>query len=456
MSESHSTEPRQGTAIFTEGSTARHVLVMSMTGAIGTMALFFVDLMDLYFLSLLGETEVTAAVGYAFSILLFELSVALGVGTAAGALVSRSLGAGDGKRARDYAASSFLFAILSSAVIVLAIALLSERLLSLMGSAGETKHLATLFIWAISPGYVLASGSFCLASILRGFGDARRAMYVTMSTAVVMLGLDPIFIFGLGWGIQGAAVATVLANAFSLSVGLHGVVIVHNALSRIRWRGLVRDTAAIWSIAYPATLSLLTLPLANAYMTYVMARFGDEAVAGFAIICRLAPVAFGAVFALSSAVGPIIGQNFGAGRHDRIRSTLTHSLVLSSLYVLCMALLMLLLSDRIATSFKAVGLSYHLVTFFCTFIGVSWFFLGAQFIASAAFNNLGHPRLSALFSWGRVSLGTIPFVWFGAILGGPEGVLIGNAVGTLIFGSAAVAVAYRLATLQLGTPGPLA
>jgi putative MATE family efflux protein len=452
LSESISTTTKQRTAIFTEGSTARHVLVMTMTGAIGTMALFFVDLTDLYFLSLLGQTEVTAAVGYALSILLFELSVALGIGTAAGALVSRSLGAGDREKSRDYAASSFLFAILSSAVIVLTIALLSDRLLSLMGASGEPKRLATLFIWTISPGYVLAAGSFCLASILRGLGDARRAMYVTLSTAVVMLGLDPIFIFGLGWGIQGAATATVLANAFSLLVGLHGVVRVHNALSPISWRGLARDKSAIWAIAYPATLSHLTLPLANAYMTYVIARFGDEAVAGFAIICRLSPVAFGAVFALSSAVGPIIGQNFGAGRYDRVRSTLTQSLILSSLYVACMAMLLLVLSNHIANSFKAMGQSYDLVTFFCTFIGISWAFSGAQFVASAAFNNLGHPRLSALFSWGRVSLGTVPFVWLGAMWGGPEGVLIGNALGAFFFGAAAVAVAYRLAALHPNTP----
>jgi putative MATE family efflux protein len=456
MPEANSAEKRQDAAIFTEGSTARHVLVMSMTGAIGTMALFFVDLTDLYFLSLLGETEVTAAVGYALSILLFELSVALGVGTAAGALVSRSLGAGDKERSRDYAASSFLFAILSSTVIVLVIALLSDGLLSLMGAAGETKHLATLFIWTISPGYVLAAGSYCLASILRGLGDARRAMYVTLSTAVITLALDPVFIFVLGWGIQGAAIATVLANAFSLVVGLHGVTRVHNALSPVRWSGLVRDKADIWTIAYPATLSHLMLPLANAYITYVMARFGDEAVAGFAIICRLAPVAFGAIFALSSAVGPIIGQNFGAGRHDRVRTTLTHSLVLCSLYVLSMALLLLVLSDRIATSFKTVGVSYDLVTFFCTYIGVSWAFSGAQFVAGATFNNLGHPRFSALFSWGRVTLGTIPFVWLGAMWGGPEGVLIGNAIGVCLFGSAAVAVAYRLTALQSKMPGQLA
>lgn len=435
-------------AVFTEGSIARHVLIMSMTGAVGTMAVFFVDLADLYFLSLLGQTEVTAAVGFAQSILLFQLSVALGNGIAAGVLVSRSLGSGDTAGARDQAANAFLFAMLSSAVIAFLIAVFADGLLTFMGASGDVKHLAKIFIWTISPGYVLAAGSLCLAAILRSLGDPRRAMYVTLSTALIILALDPILILGLGWGIQGAAVATVLAEAAAFAVGLHGVVRVHSAFGPIQWQGLWRCKAVIWAIAYPAALSQMTIPLSNAYMTYLMAGFGDGAVAGFAIVCRLVPVAYGAVFALTSAVGPVIGQNFGAGHHARVREAITQSLSISTIYTFSMSLLLFVLAGQIATAFGAEGQSYAVVTFFCTFIGVSWAFTGAQFIASAAFNNLGHPRLAALFSWGRVGLGTVPFATVGAAIAGPEGVLTGNAIGALLFGSMAVAVAYRLAAAK--------
>ena len=441
-------DSKKHAAIFTEGSTARHLLVMTMTVAIGTMAMFFVDLVDIYFLSRLGAPEVTAAVGYALSILLFELSVALASGIAAGVLMSRSLGAGDIQGAREKAAGSFLFAVLLSAMVALGIALLSNWFLSLMGAEGEVKRLASLFIWTISPGYVAAAGSLCLASILRSLGDARRAMYVTLSTAAVILILDPVFIFGLGWGIQGAALASVMAEMCALCVGLHGVVRVHAAMSPIRWRRLMQCKSEIWAIAYPAALTQLTLPLANAYITYVMSSFGDGAVAGFAIICRLVPVAFGGVIALSSAVGPVIGQNFGAGHHVRVRAALTQSLVLASLYAACMALVLSVFSVEIAASFKAEGQSYAVITFFCSYMGWSWVSAGAQFVASAAFNNLGHPKLSTLFGWGRVSLGTVPFVALGAAWGGPKGVLTGNAIGALLCGSAAMFVAYKIAASQ--------
>jgi len=90
-------------APFVTGSIMRHVVVMTLTGAVGLMALFMVDLVDLFFLSLLNDTEVTAAIGYAGTIVFSNLSVSIGCGIAAAALVARNVGAGDQERARQFA-----------------------------------------------------------------------------------------------------------------------------------------------------------------------------------------------------------------------------------------------------------------------------------------------------------------------------------------------------------------
>lgn len=431
-------------APFVTGSTMRHVAVMTFTGAVGLMALFLVDLIDLFFLSLLKQTEVTAAIGYAGTIVFVNLSAAIGSGIAAAALVARNIGAGDTARAREYATSALLFALIMAAAITLIIALGSGPLLSLMGASGEAKRLAQLFIWTMTPGYVLVGGALCCSFILRGIGDAKRAMYITLSTAIVTICADPIFIFGLGLGIQGAAVATVLGYLVSFGIGIHGVARVHGFLNPMRLRGLRRDFAPLWAIAYPAILTQLAAPFANAYMTYEIARFGDEAVAGFAIVGRLIPVAYGVIFSLSGAVGPVIGQNFGAKRHDRVRQTLNDGLIFSAIYTLAASLILFLFRHQIAEGFNAAGRSVDIVVFFCTFIGISWAFAGAQFVANAAFNNLGHPKLSTLFNWGKATLGTIPFALLGARLGGPEGLLVGTALGSVLFGIAAVIVAYRV------------
>ena len=433
-------------ARFVTGSITRHVLVMTLTGAIGMMALFFVDLTSLFFLTLLKQTAVTAAIGYAASIIFFSISIGLGGGVAASALVARSIGKGDVNRARGYATSTFLFALLASSLIAITLVILSGSLLSLMNADGETKRLSQLYIWTVSPGLVLFGAALCLSAILRGLGDARRSMRVTLVMALVTIVLNPILIFGLGLGIQGAAIAAVLGYSAALCVGLHGVVRVHRFLDPLRLSGLRRDIADIWGITYPATLSQLTLPLGNSYMTYVIAQFGDEAVAGFTIISRIMPVAFGIALALSSAVGPVIGQNYGACLYPRVRSALTQSLVMSTAYIIGTSLVLFVLSEDIAKAFNAVGAAHDEIVFFFSYVAISWIFVSALFIANAAFNNLGYPRRSAAFSWARVTVGTIPFVYLGAQWAGWPGVLIGNAVGAIVFGLAAVIVAYRVTT----------
>lgn len=431
-------------AVFVNGSTMRHVVVMTLTGALGLMALFAVDLIDLLFLSMLNQTAVTAAIGYAGTVVFTNLSVAIGSGIAAAALVARNVGAGDMNRAREYATSALMFSLIVSAVITLAINLGSGALLSLLGASGEAKRLAQLFIWTMTPGYILISGAICCSFILRGLGDARRAMYITLSAALVTIVMDPLFIFGFGWGIQGAAAATVVGYIVSFGIGLHGVARVHGFLNPMRVAGLKRDFPALWAIAFPAILTQLATPFANAYMTHEIAPFGDEAVAGFAIVGRVIPVAFGIIFALAGSVGPIIGQNYGARRHDRVRQTLNDGLIFSAIYTLATSLVLFLFRHQIAEAFNAAGRTVDIVVFFCTFVGISWAFAGAQFVANAAFNNLGRAKLSTWFNWGKATLGTIPFALVGAQLGGPEGILAGTAMGAVIFGIASVATAYRI------------
>ncbi|WP_421696345.1 MATE family efflux transporter [Aestuariivirga sp.] len=431
-------------APFVTGSTMRHVVVMTLTGAVGLMALFMVDLIDLFFLSLLNETAVTAAIGYAGTIVFANLSVSIGSGIAAAALVARNVGAGDMDRARQFATSALMFSLLTAAVITLLINLGSGSVLTLLGAHGEAKRLAQLFIWTMSPGYVLIAGAICCSFILRGLGDAKRAMYITLSTAIVTACADPVFIFGFKLGIQGAAAATVLGYIVSFAIGLHGVVRVHRFINPMRFGGLRRDFWPLWGIAFPAILTQLAQPFANAYITYEIAPFGDEAVAGFAIVGRLVPVAFGIIFSLAGSVGPIIGQNYGAKRHDRVRKALTDGLLFSGVYTLITSLILFLFRHQVAEAFNAAGRTVDIVVFFCTFIGISWAFAGGQFVANAAFNNLGRPKLSTWFNWGKATLGTVPFALVGARLGGPEGLIAGTALGSVIFGIASVIAAYRI------------
>jgi Na+-driven multidrug efflux pump len=256
--------------------------------------------------------------------------------------------------------------------------------------------------------------------------------------------LDPVFIFGFGLGVTGAAIGGVIARFTIVAVGLKAAVFKHDLVARTSRKAAHQDLRLVMAIAIPAILTNLATPVANAYATRVFAQFGEAAVAAFAIVDRLNPMAFGALFALSSSVGPIMGQNLGAKLIGRVRQVLTDCLRFTLVYVVTVSMMLWLAAPLITRIFDAQDETAKLITFICTYSGMLWLFLGAIFVANAAFNNLGFPLLSTLFNWGRATLGTLPFMTIGAARFGPEGGYIGMIAGSALFGIAAVIAAYAV------------
>lgn len=427
---------------FVTGSTMRHVAVMAATGSIGLIAVFAVDLLSLLYVSWLGDPRLTAGVGLATIVLFFAVSINVGLMIAVGALVSRALGAGDRAAARRLAGSACAHMIVAGVLISVAMLPALPWLLTVIGASAETLPVAHRFLLITLPSNFLMALGMGFSGILRAVGDARRAMYVTLAGGISTAVLDPLLIFGLGLGTDGAAIATVISRVVFTWIGYRGAVSVHRLVARPRLADVVSDARPMFAIAGPAILTNIATPISGAFVTSVIARFGEEAIAASAIIDRLVPVAFGGLFALSGAVGPILGQNWGAGRFDRMRAILRDGMVLTAGYVGATWVLLVLLRQPLVYLFGATGTAADLLIFFVLISGGVWFFTGLLFLANASFNNLGFPLLSTVFNWGRATLGTIPLAVIGARYAGPEGAIAAIGVGSLMFGTAAIATAF--------------
>ena len=439
--------------LFTTGSTMRHVLAMTAAGSVGLISVFFVDLLSLLYISRLGDTNLTAAVGYASQVSFLLVSINIGLSVAIGALVSQALGAGDRARARRIAASGTVHvAVLSGGLGLLALPFAHEILAS-FGARGETLAVGSTYLRMTLPATVFLGIGMAFSAILRGVGDAKRAMYTTLGGALVTACLDPILIFGLHLGIHGAAIVLVISRLSLLGVGWHGAVRVHRLVERPRLAAVWADLRPMATIAAPAVLTNLAAPVSNLYVMHVFSAFGEPVIAAFAIMDRVTPVGFGVLFALSGSVGPIMGQNFGAGAFGRVRKVLTDCYLLAAGYVAAFSAVLWFAAPLVVVLFNAHGATADLIGFFCHASGALWLFLGGVFVANAAYNNLGRPILSVVFNWGRATLGTIPFVTLGASLHGPRGGYLGMIGGAAIFGCLAVAVSY-LVVGRLARPVP--
>ena len=408
-------------AKFLSGNLFAHVSIMSLTASVGLMAVFLVDFIDMIFIAMLGKAELAAAVGYAGALLFFTTSFGIGMAIAAGALVARALGAGDVALAQSRATTALIYGFGFGAIFAATVWAFLAPLEQLVGASGETLDWAGHYLAFIVPSLPFLMLGMMGGAILRAHGDARRAMMATIWGGVVNAVLDPILIFGLDLELTGAALASVAARLTIAYFALRPILRHYGGFTLPPVLSFLADLRPILAIAVPAILTQLATPVGQAWVTRSMAAYGEEAVAGMAIVGRLTPVAFGVIFALSGAIGPIIGQNFGAKDHARVRRAFLDGVLFCGLFVVGMTVLLYLLRPFIAGLFSAPGVTLTLVYLFCGPLALVFFFNGLLFVSNAAFNNLGQPFTSTWLNWGRHTLGTVPLVALGGWLFGAPG-----------------------------------
>ncbi|MEM1299211.1 MAG: MATE family efflux transporter [Pseudomonadota bacterium] len=431
------------TAKFTRGSTMRHVVVMTLTSSAGLLALFAVDALNLFYISLLGVEELAAAIGFAGTLQFFMISVAIGLLIAGTATVSRAEGAGDRDRARRNATSALVTTVLGLAIASAILWVYRTEALSLLGARGTTLQLASDFLAITLPSVPLVGLGMSCSGTLRAVGEAGQAMYVTLGGGLIAAFLDPLLIFGLDLGLTGAAVAMVITRGCIGVIGLYLVVTKHNMLAAPSLSDWLEDIGPLAKLVAPIMATQLSTPFGNAYLTATVAEYGDSAVAGWAVVGRVAALAFGGIYALAGAVGPIIGQNYGAKIWPRVAMTYRDGLIFAVVYVLAAWVVLAMVSGLIIDGFGLEGEGAQLVSLFTTTTAWAFAFTGALFVSNAAFNNLGRPLWSTMCNWSRDAI-AIPVLVFalGGTLG-VTGVVWIQAFAAVIVGTGAAIIGWR-------------
>ncbi len=429
---------QQQAARFTTGSTWRHVIIMTLTNSIGLMALFFVDLMDLYFLNLLGEQEMAASVGFSSQLLFYVSAISIGFLISIGVLVSQRIGAKKTDEAKRIVGSALVIGITLMLIISSILFFNVESLLTMLGAKGRTLELSITYASILLPSSVILISSMVCSSVVRATGDARRSMNATLLGALVNLCFDPLLIFYFDMGIAGAAVASVLSRLAMMLYSFYNITVVYDLITKPTLTGVINDFRAIAKLAIPAMLTNLASPIGSTFVMAAIASYGDAAVAAYATIGRMIPVAFSVLFALSGAISPIIGQNFGARHFDRVKSVYHNAIVFAISYVIAVSLLILIGQDYLVSLFSLSGQAAKLLHLFCS--GLSFFFIadGILFSTNSVFNSLGYPFYSTISNYAKFFIGVIPAVYTLSYFYGAKGVIIGQAIGPVLITIVAV------------------
>lgn len=437
---------------LTQGPVFGHILRLVLPMSAGILAMMLVGVVDAYWVGKLGTAQ-QAAVQFVFPVSMLVMSVAIGLGAGAVSVVARAAGRGDTDRTRRVATD----AVTLSFLIVLAVSLLGIVLIDpIFIAMGATEAMMPyvreyMVIWFA--GIVFVVGPMVASNLLRALGDAIVPSVIMIVGAGINMVLDPLLIFGLGpipaLGVTGAALATLASNLIVFLIAM-GILIFREKLIDLSWPGvdeILWNWREIARIGAPAAGSNMIGPFSNTLVFSAMAPFGEAAVAGLGVGMRVEALAIIPLFALSGSIGPITGQNGGAGHSDRVREAFAKSFLFCAGWGLAIGIVLFALGDILAPAFLPSEGGQALAETYWDIAPFAVAGYGVAMAASAGFNGLGRPLYGVAANAFRGLVLIVPLAWLGGWLGGATGVIWGVFAANLITGVVVSALVLRFAPL---------
>ena len=436
-------------ARLVEGSIAGHLVGQTLPMIVGIAAIMSIGIIDAYYIGQLGSAEL-AAVSFIFPVTQALSSLGVGVMAGIASVVSRALGRGEADHAEGLANLGFVLAAATGLVLAALLYWLRGPLFELMRADGELLPLIDAYMAPYALGFVLLPAMMGVNGALRAQGAARRSMAILLTMAVVNWVLDPILITGAfgfeGFGIAGAAYATLASWAISGAVGFWmlattDIAFAPSAIKRCKWK---RDTGALARVSGPAAFSNSINPIGLSILTAFLAGAGQDAVAGFGAGGRVQSFATVPMLGLSSSIGAIVGQNWGAEQYDRARLALKQSSAFIVLYGLAVAALIVVFRDAIAGLFTqdpavARELARYLLISAWGYAG-----FGVFIVTNGALNAIDRAGLALAQSLARVLVIMVPFAWLLEASLGSDAVYGSELAANALGGAAAAFIAWRV------------
>ncbi len=408
---------------------------------------------DTWFIGQVGDREL-AAYGFGFPILMIVTSVAIGLGAGTSSVVARAIGSGNHRRTKRLATDSLILSFLIT-IVICAIGIATIRpLFLLLGAPEDMLPMLESFMTILYVGVPFVVVGMVGMSTMRATGDTRLPSKMMIFGAVLNVALDPILIFGLGpipaMGLDGAAMAGLLARGaifvaslYMLAGRLDMVSVKLPKFDEIR-----TSWADILHVGLPAAGTNMIVPIGAAIITAMIARFGPEAVAGFGVASRVESLVLVIYYAMSSVIGPFVGQNLTAGKEDRIHLSLRLCAGFCVVSGLVIAILLALVSGALPTLFSDNEEVIRVTRLFLLIAPIGYGTYGMVMVMNAAFNGLGKPMPGVIVSLMRIAVLYVPLAIVAARYFEVVGIFAAYAVANIVTGVFSYVWAERIVKRQ--------
>lgn len=421
---------------LTEGPVWRGLMAVSAPMVLGLFGVLSVGLADAFFLGQVSP-EALAAVGYIYPVTVAITSLSVGLAAGANAALSQAIGRQDKPREIEHMAlHAIVLAFVLGTLVSLVLWLAAPILFGLMGAAGGALDAVLAYIpwWCLS--FPFLTTMMVTLSAFRAHGNGAIPAAVMLLAAIVNLAVDPLLIFGLGpipaLGAEGAGMATFLGRAVAAFVAIalairRGLVDLGDA----PLEGARHSVHEITAVGAPAAFSNAINPAGMAAVTAAVATLGQEAVAGFGAATRVQQVILVPFLALSSGIGPVVGQNWGARRYDRARRGLRQCFFFCAAWGLGTALLVTIFAGAIGQAFSDDPAAAAHCALYLRVVGWSLLGYGILVTANAAMNARSRALWAMGLSLARIFAIYLPGAWLGVWLLGYLGIVLAASIANL-------------------------
>jgi putative MATE family efflux protein len=432
---------------LTEGSVGRHLVNMTLPVLLGIATMMGQAFVDAWFLGRVGD-HALAAHAFGFPVWMIITSVAIGLGAGTSSVVARAIGAGDEQRAQRLTTDSVLLSFTITAALSLLGVLTIDPLFRLLGAPEDMISLIRGFMTILYAGIPFVVVGMVGMASMRATGDTRLPSKLMIIGSILNVALDPVLIFGFGpvpaMGLNGAAMAALLARG---AIFLGTIYLLASRLNMISFAwpagaDVRRSWRDILHVGIPAAGTNTIVPMTTAIITALIAGFGPEAVAGFGVASRVESLLLVIYYALSAIIGPFVGQNFAAGKEQRILLALRLSMIFCLASGLLIAGLLAVSAGFVSSLFSDSDAVIDVTRIFLWIAPLSYGSYGLVMVMNASLNGLGRPLPAVVISLARTIILYLPLAlvarhWFGI-----AGIFAAYAVANIVTG----VIAYVLAT----------
>ncbi|MFZ1455218.1 MAG: MATE family efflux transporter [Saprospiraceae bacterium] len=380
---------------YTQGSikTAIFLLAIPMILELSLESVF--ALVDIFFVGKLGSNAI-AIVGFTESLITLVYSVAIGLSTAATAVIARRIGEKNTEGASKASVQAIIISMFISIILGISGWIYADKLLTFIGASEDVireGHMFTKIIFGFNIVIVLI---FLINGIFRGAGNAALAMRSLWIASILNIILDPLLIYGIGtwngWGIEGAAIATCIGRGSGVVYQLYHLF-GGSGVIRIRWSDVVPDFDVIRSmikLAWPATFQFIIASGSWIILTRLVAEEGGtDASAGYQIAIRNVVFFILPAWGLSNAAATLTGQNLGAGSPERAEKSVMLAMKYNAIFMAFVSLIFIFLSRPIIGFFTQDADVVNIGVRALQIIGSGFIFYGIGMVLIQALNGAG-------------------------------------------------------------------